>query len=169
MRALVLNADFTPLSVITGLKDIMLKTQEHKLKRMNILEYYEREIWADGRSFLVPAVFHRFSAYVGLSPKSTPSKGSVLKRDSFMCQYCELPLSGKGATIDHVKPVSHFSKKSYANTWDNMVACCHQCNKIKRDRTPEQAGMKLKRHPVQPHTVITVDKQNAPAEWKKYL
>jgi len=34
--------------------------------------------------------------------------------------------------------------------WDNCVLACLTCNKRKADRTPEQAGMRLRGAPVQP-------------------
>jgi len=169
MQSLVLNANYQPLGTQNGLRKIIklyLKAKEDG--RAIVLEYYDREVHFENDSFFVPAVFH-YVKYVNISPKSTPSKSSVLKRDGMKCQYCLQPLSNNGATIDHVKPVSFFKKKSYANTWDNMVACCHPCNSIKANRTPEQAGMKLKCVPGKPYCMVTPHPDNTPQEWKKYL
>ena len=49
-------------------------------------------------------------------------------------------------TVDHVVPRS----QGGASSWTNCVAACVRCNALKADRTPEQAGMKLRRRPVRP-------------------
>nr|WP_096303520.1 HNH endonuclease [Jatrophihabitans sp. GAS493] len=60
----------------------------------------------------------------------------MLDRDGRICGYCRSP---QGLTIDHIRPRAQGGK----NGWLNTVACCAPCNGRKRDRTPEQAGMKL--------------------------
>jgi hypothetical protein len=47
---------------------------------------------------------------------------SVLKRDRYVCQYCD----GRAATADHVIP----RRKGGPDTLDNLVAVCHPCNKV---------------------------------------
>jgi 5-methylcytosine-specific restriction endonuclease McrA len=37
-----------------------------------------------------------------------------------------------------------------STTWQNLVGCCLSCNQAKGGRTPEQAGMVLKRLPKGP-------------------
>ena len=102
----------------------------------------------------------------------TFSRRNIFKRDHFTCQYCGAqPGSGKkgtgpicrngpkGAshkldlspsceelTIDHVVPRSQGGE----SRWENCVLACLACNKRKADRTPEQAGMRLKHKPVRP-------------------
>ena len=49
-------------------------------------------------------------------------------------------------TIDHVVPRAQGGE----STWDNCVLACVACNKAKADRTPKQAGMKLRKEPVRP-------------------
>ncbi|CAB5224026.1 HNHc domain containing protein [uncultured Caudovirales phage] len=47
----------------------------------------------------------------------------VLKRDSYICQYC-----GEDATqVDHVIPRS----KGGGHELDNLLACCARCNTLK--------------------------------------
>ncbi len=36
------------------------------------------------------------------------------------------------------------------DSWENIVACCKECNQYKADRTPKEAGMKLLRRPARP-------------------
>lgn len=81
------------------------------------------------------------------------SKRGVLVRDNHVCAYCG---SGHANTVDHVQPRSKGGKSS----WKNLVAACRECNNKKRDRTPEEAGMKLRVTPYAPkrkgHLVTSV-------------
>jgi hypothetical protein len=65
----------------------------------------------------------------------------VLKRDHHTCQYegCH----NRATTVDHVIPVCQGGRTS----WQNLVAACLSCNQLKGGRTPDQAGMRLKRIP----------------------
>lgn len=62
----------------------------------------------------------------------------ILRRDHHTCQYDECTV--KATTIDHVLPRAQGGQ----TVWSNLVACCLGCNQKKGNRTPEQAGMKLK-------------------------
>lgn len=74
------------------------------------------------------------------------SRRNVARRDHFTCQYCGAQPGVAGLTIDHVVPRAQGGPSS----WTNCVAACGDCNARKADRTPEQAGMRLKRAPSRP-------------------
>ena len=76
----------------------------------------------------------------------TFSRRNIFKRDRYTCQYCGKQPAPDRLTIDHVVPRSHGGGSS----WENCVLACVDCNHYKADRTPEQAGMKLKKQPVRP-------------------
>ncbi len=76
----------------------------------------------------------------------TFSRRNVFKRDRFTCQYCGRQPGSEELTIDHVVPRS----QGGASTWENCVLACVECNKRKANRTPEQAGMPLRRKPKRP-------------------
>jgi len=76
----------------------------------------------------------------------TFSRRNVGKRDHYTCQYCGDQPGVETITIDHVIPRSQGGTSS----WTNCVAACEPCNARKADRTPEQAGMKLRHRPVRP-------------------
>jgi len=65
----------------------------------------------------------------------------VLKRDQSVCQYegCE----NRATTVDHLVPLCQGGR----TTWQNLVGACLRCNQLKGGRTPEEAGMRLKRVP----------------------
>jgi hypothetical protein len=66
------------------------------------------------------------------------SKRGVLVRDNYICAFDNC--KNHAGTIDHVIPRSRGGK----NTWQNLVAACSKCNHRKGNRTPEEAGMRLK-------------------------
>lgn len=71
------------------------------------------------------------------------SRYGVLRRDRGRCAYCGQP----GAdTMDHVVPRS----RGGATNWANAVAAHQACNGTKGDRTPDEAGMPLRRQPWAP-------------------
>ncbi len=76
----------------------------------------------------------------------TFSRRNVAKRDHHTCQYCGSQPGWEAITIDHVVPRS----QGGASSWTNCVAACAGCNARKADRTPEQAGMHLRRRPERP-------------------
>jgi len=62
-------------------------------------------------------------------------------------RYCGNEVSSEDLTFDHVVPVALGGQKR----WDNIVAACFRCNHRKGGGRPTTAGMKLIRHPSEPH------------------
>ena len=62
----------------------------------------------------------------------------VLRRDNYTCVYCG---TKEKIGLDHIVPRS----KGGSDTPDNLVAACFPCNRKKGARTPEQAGMVIRR------------------------
>lgn len=106
------------------------------------------EDWIRGINFRirVPKVIrlHTFDRL----PKKTLrfNRRSVFARDENLCQYCEKQYPPSQLSFDHVIPKSRGGK----TTWENVVTSCLDCNGKKRNRTPEEAGMKLRKTPVKP-------------------
>jgi 5-methylcytosine-specific restriction endonuclease McrA len=70
------------------------------------------------------------------------SRTGVLARDRHTCAYC-----GRHATtVDHVLPQSRGGQSS----WLNAVAACAPCNHRKANRTPAEAGLRLRSTPYAP-------------------
>lgn len=97
------------------------------------------------------------------------SKYHVYRRDHHTCQYCGQQLKREQLTIDHVIPRSQGGQTS----WVNCVTSCEPCNSKKADRTPEQAGMKMRRKPVKPEWSVemAVRKMRVvrKASWSKFI
>jgi len=60
-----------------------------------------------------------------------------------------------------------------SSTWENLVACCHSCNRKKGNRTPTEAGMKLMKEPrpFNLHTSRHIMRLlgHSDDKWRKYL
>jgi len=76
----------------------------------------------------------------------TFSRRNLFKRDHYVCQYCGRQAPPDELTIDHIVPRSQGGE----STWENCVVACLDCNKRKGNRTPDQAGMRLRRKPMRP-------------------
>jgi len=74
------------------------------------------------------------------------TRHNIFERDRNMCQYCGKRFDRKDLNIDHVVP----RQRGGQTTWTNVVCSCVDCNRRKRNRTPEEAGMKLKKKPKKP-------------------
>lgn len=82
--------------------------------------------------------------------RMTELKLRIRQRDGDLCQYCGILTvwgadhkSPKAGTYDHVDPFCTDGPKGYGNTYGNLVVACKRCNGVKKDRTPEQAGMTM--------------------------
>jgi 5-methylcytosine-specific restriction endonuclease McrA len=96
----------------------------------------------------------------------TFSRRNVAKRDHYTCQYCGAQPGGESITIDHVLPRSQGGTSS----WTNCVAACEACNARKADRTPEQAGLRLRKRPLRPEWKPLYATQGARvATWDRFL
>ncbi|MFO7189718.1 MAG: HNH endonuclease [Pseudomonadota bacterium] len=71
----------------------------------------------------------------------------LFRRDRYICAYCGGEFSFMRLTRDHIKPVS----RGGTDTWMNVVTACRHCNGLKRNRTPEEAGIELKYAPYVPN------------------
>lgn len=100
-----------------------------------------QEVWPMPK--ILRLIRHVKLAYDKIYGPPMVSKRGVLLRDNHTCAYCP---STHANTVDHVVPRSKGGK----STWLNLVAACRECNNKKRDRTPEEAGMKLKTTPSEP-------------------
>lgn len=140
VNVLVLNADYSINSVI-GWQTAMINVH---LKRVEVVEYSDIEIRTPTKTYLLPAII-RFVKMVRqiYKKKINPTSKNILTRDKFTCQYCSRKTN---LTIDHVVP----KKLGGKSTWENMVACCQQCNIKKSDFLPREIKMYPKNQPKKP-------------------
>lgn len=166
-HALVLNATFEPLQIVTWQRAIQLLFQG----KVEVVEESEHEIRTVRITMRVPAVL-RLLKYVPLKTKKQVvrfSRANVFIRDQYVCQYCGSRFHRTNLTLDHVIPIVQGGKKS----WENIVTACKPCNQKKGGRTPPQAGFTLIRKPIKPAWLPTTTLQMSvsvtPESWKIYL
>ena len=89
------------------------------------------------------------------------NRKNLFRRDD-CCQYCGV----RGAdSVDHVFPRSRGGKSN----WENCVVCCFDCNQKKKDRTPEEADMKLLRQPCKPGLEILGQSKIKMKSWEIFF
>ncbi len=166
-HALVLNASFEPLHIVTWQRAIQLLFQG----KVEVVEESEQEVRTVRLTIKVPAVL-RLLSYVPLARKKHLvrfSRINIFLRDQHVCQYCGDLFARNQLTLDHVIPIVQGGRKS----WENIVTACKPCNQRKGGRTPHQAGMQLIRKPRQPLWLPTANLQlglsRTPDRWKIYL
>ena len=71
----------------------------------------------------------------------------LFRRDRHVCAYCGGEFSFLRLTRDHVLPMSRGGR----DTWMNVVTACRHCNGVKRNQTPEEAGVQLLYAPYVPN------------------
>jgi 5-methylcytosine-specific restriction endonuclease McrA len=118
----------------------------------------------------MPAVVRLLRFIRRKRPQVSFSRKNLFARDDNSCQYCGARRDSSELTYDHVVPRSLGGKTD----WANIVTCCIDCNRKKGGRTPEQAGMRLRRHPKRPEKLpgvltITIGLTSAPDAWRDFL
>jgi 5-methylcytosine-specific restriction endonuclease McrA len=101
-------------------------------------------------TFIVPDIIRMLAMVSFRGRKAVLSKRAIFARDNETCQYCGL--RGGKLTVDHVHPKS----RGGPDTWGNLTTACVGCNQRKNNRTPTEAGMRLRRIPREPSLVQTI-------------
>ena len=137
--ALVLNADFRPLSYFPlSLWCWQDAVQAVFLDRVSVLSEYDTEVRSPSLTMKLPSVI-ALKDYIPSARRPAFTRFNVFLRDAFVCQYCSERHPAHDLTFDHVVPRSRGGR----TTWDNVVTACRRCNTRKGSRSPESAGMPL--------------------------
>lgn len=141
--ALVLNADFRPLSYFPlSVWPWQDAVKAAYLDRVNIVQYYDQQVSSPSRTMQLPSVI-ALKEYVRPAQYPAFTRFNLFLRDRFACQYCGSP---DDLTFDHVIP----RRAGGRTTWENVVAACAPCNIRKGGRMPRRAGMHPMRKPQRP-------------------
>jgi len=144
--ALVLNADFRPLSYFPlSLWCWQDAVKAVFLDRVNIVDHYDYYVRSPSFEMRLPSVI-ALKEYVQAARHPAFTRFNVFLRDRFTCQYCGGPFPSQDLTFDHVVPRS---RGGHSN-WENVVAACSPCNLRKANKTPTEAGMPLLQRPRRP-------------------
>lgn len=146
--ALVLNADYQPLSYVPlSLWPWQEVVKAVFLDRVNIVATYDVGVRSPGTFFPLPSV-------VSLKRYQPPGRRAaaftrfnVFLRDLFECQYCGRRMPTADLTFDHVVPRCRGGRTN----WENVATACVRCNHAKgRFLVSEIPGLRLRRKPVEP-------------------
>jgi len=141
--ALVLNADFRPLSYYPlSLWSWQDTIKAVFLERVNIVANYDRAVRSPSLEIKLPSVVS-LKTFVKPSTHPAFTRFNVFLRDRFSCQYCG---EREDLTFDHLLPRS----RGGHTTWINVVTACSPCNLRKGNLTPSEAKMWPTQMPFQP-------------------
>lgn len=158
--ALVLNATYEPLSVVPARRAACLVLAD----KADVVEDDGTVLRSASLWLPNPLVIRlRYVVKVPYHRRTALSRRAVFSRDDHRCQYC----GGVADSIDHIMPRS----RGGAHAWENVAAACKPCNMGKRDRTPDEAGMRLARPAHAPRELawVSVSVGLVPDAWKPYL
>lgn len=159
-HALVLNATYEPLCVVTQRRALLLVLNAKAVA----LEDTDTVLHSALCTIAAPAVVRlvRFvkvphHAHVPLTRRA------LFARDGGRCVYC----GAAAATIDHVVPRSRGGR----HEWTNVVSACHRCNHAKGDRPVTELGWRLRSVPRQPSGAAwrIIGTGRAEPQWAPYL
>lgn len=193
-QVLVLNSSYLPIDV-TSIKHSFKLLCKNKAEVVSIedgqfanydfsswaeVSLFNKDIWEKSKNYDmfgngenavgVPKVI-RLTGYNKIPVKIRLNRRNIILRDNHTCIYCGKKFTLANLNIDHVEPKS----KGGRNSWENLACSCIPCNSRKRDRTPKQAGMKLRWVPKRP-TIYLMFKRYSEIflndkyeEWKSFF
>ena len=120
MPVLVLNASYEPINICGARRALVLvlkgiaRTEEEQGLTLH----------AQRSRIPMPSVI-RLLEYRRIPYQTRAlSRKNILLRDRNTCQYCGEAMPPGDLTLDHVIPRS----RGGSSTWENLVACCPDCN-----------------------------------------
>ncbi|HUJ62472.1 MAG TPA: HNH endonuclease [Kofleriaceae bacterium] len=164
-RTLLLTRGYEPVKIISWQRAITLLA----LDKVDVVEEYDAVIRAVSLVIRVPAVVRLRKAFHRHAKPVKFSRVNIYARDRYRCQYCGVTCAIDELTYDHVIPRSRGGR----TVWENIVSACYTCNRRKANRTPDEAGMKLRAMPSRPSWMpavqIRVSTRSVPDAWRDYV
>ena len=159
---LVLNKGFNAIQISDWQKAMSLLYQGHAEAVDENYVTYDFDSWAEISKAMavnpsgfvhtptlrlaIPSVI-RLTRYEKLPSSEVKfTRRNIYDHYDYTCCYCGKEHGSKNLNLDHVVPRSRGGK----TTWDNIVLSCIDCNRVKADRTPREAGMKMLVSPSRP-------------------
>lgn len=170
MDTLVLDAGYRPINRVSWQEAFRMVFTG----RAEVVETYaDRFVRSARRAFPVPSIvrFVRTVARVLTGRGVAFNRRNVYLRDKGRCQYCGERVPSSSFDFEHVVPKARGGR----TTWENIVVACIPCNQKKGNRTPEEAGMKLRSKPVRPKSLPGMGaaklswNEGMPVSWRDYL
>lgn len=146
--ALVLNADFRPLSYFPlSLWAWQDAVRAVFMDRVAVLSEYEVEVHSPSHAMRLPSVI-ALKDYIPTTRRPAFTRFNVFLRDSFTCQYCNTRHPTSELTFDHLVPRSRGGR----TVWENVITACASCNLRKGSRLPRECHMFPQETPRRPTT-----------------
>ena len=161
----MLNATYEPLSTVSVQRAIVLLLKEKAelveaaAERLHAVSHLAACAAGDPAGLLRPNPASRRPVAdpqkCGSRATTTPASTAAPRRAAALL------------TLDHILPRSRGGQ----TTWDNVVAACRACNMRKGNRTPEEAGLVLRKHPGRPHYLafLLLSEAGPRDVWSKYV
>jgi 5-methylcytosine-specific restriction endonuclease McrA len=128
--ALVLNADFRPLSYFPlSLMPWQVAVAAVVKDTVAVVAHYDEWVRSPSTRIQLPSVV-ALRDYLPVKTRVAFTRFNVFLRDRFRCQYCGDKFRAKDLTFEHVIPRSRGGKTA----WNNIVAACDPCNVAKDDK-----------------------------------
>lgn len=158
---LILNTNYAPLDICNTRRAVCL----WYLQKVDVVESYAEWIHSPSFKIQAPSVI-KLRDYVRFQSLDVVlTRKNLLIRDKYNCQYCGTHTGPM--TIDHVTP----RERGGRDSWDNLVVACIRCNLNKGNRTPDEAGMKLRARPRKPNRIHHFQNyvREPQISWRPYL
>src|SRR5689334_11303891 len=144
--ALVLNADYKPLSLLplstwgweTAVSAVVAD-------RVDVVAEYDRTVRSPSRSLRLPSVI-ALRSYQDLERPAPLRRINLYILYGGRCAYCGKARPSEEMTFDHILPRARGGISSYRN----LALACMACNLRKACRTPGEAGMRPLQEPHHP-------------------
>jgi len=162
---LVLNASYEPINICAARRALVLVLKGVAMTE----EEHGHSLHSQRMALRLPSVI-RLLEYRRIPHQTRAlSRKNILLRDRNTCQYCGEASPAADLTLDHVIPRS----RGGSSTWENLVACCHACNRRKGNHLLHETDMKLLREPrafslhTSRHLMRMIGRSDD--KWRKYL
>lgn len=182
LGCLLLNADYTPMGIISWKKAIVWSLNNDITKKIEIIDFYNNDfIQCSNKKVPVPSVARTIKYFRFREEKAVFSRRNIFLRDNYTCQYCGIQFAETELTYDHIIPKSVFKRNNQtlsATTWTNITTACLKCNRKKGNRTPKEANMELLSLPTMPQQnnrylsmihYLSKIRQKIPDNWIIYM
>jgi 5-methylcytosine-specific restriction endonuclease McrA len=165
--ALVLNADFRPLSYFP-LSLWPWQDAVHAViaERVSVVAEYDAVARSPSTEIRLPSVV-ALREYLRTPRHVAFTRFNVFLRDRFRCQYCGGKFAASELTFDHVVPRS----RGGVTCWENIVAACSPCN-TRKDKFLDMKPLKWPAEP-SPQDLLAAKRAFPPnflhESWLDYL
>lgn len=140
---LKLDSSFRPVEMIHWQDYVRLYDQG----KITVIEAEEGQYWRSPTVSIPKALVVQVHFFVKLThrPKQNAVKSILYNRDGGKCGYCNIELTLRESTREHIVPRSRAKEMGWSsakiNSWENQMIACVSCNNRKGNKLPWEASM----------------------------